>query len=223
MGWTSASRTSRIGRTPTSRPLRTTGRSVPGSASGPGRVPATALAGRVVGPYLPARERPTLVGMFVRYFIEVPLPAAQVERSLLASPSEWLSAVAGAAQERGDGLLAEVGVGPLGTRLRRRVQLRLGAPVRFPSMTSLPLTWEPVGLEGLLPRLDASIELGSLGEDRTQLAISARYRPPLGAVGQVIDRILLHRVAEATVKDFLDQLGHAVSLSQPDPAGRTDP
>jgi hypothetical protein len=161
--------------------------------------------------------------MFVRYLVELPLPAAQVERALLASPAEWLSAMAGAAQERGDGLLTEVGVGPLGTRLRRRVQVELGAPVRFPSMTSLPLTWEPAGLEGLLPRLDADIELGALGEDRTQLAVSARYRPPLGAVGRTVDRVLLHRVAEATVKDFLDRLGHAISLSQTGPAGRIGP
>jgi hypothetical protein len=78
-------------------------------------------------------------------------------------------------------------------------------------MTSLPLTWEPVGLEGVLPRLDADIELGSLGEDRTQLAISARYRPPLGVLGRTVDRVLLHRVAEATVKDFLDRVGEAIT------------
>ena len=90
-------------------------------------------------------------------------------------------------------------------------------------MTSLPLNWEPVGLEGLLPRLDADIELGALGEDRTQLAVSARYRPPLGAVGRTVDRVLLHRVAEATVKDFLDRLGHAIRLSQTGPAGRIGP
>jgi hypothetical protein len=144
--------------------------------------------------------------MFARYFVEVPLPADRVERALLASPAEWLSAMAGAAQERGDGLLTEVGVGPLGTRLRRPVTIRLGAPVRFPSMTSLPLTWEPVGL-------DADLELGSLGQDRTQLAISARYRPPLGVVGRAVDRVLLHRVAEATLKDFLDRVG-AVITSQ---------
>jgi hypothetical protein len=53
-------------------------------------------------------------------------------------------------------------------------------------MTSVPLTWEPVGLEGLLPRLDANIELGPLGEDRTELVISARYQPPLDRVGQAI-------------------------------------
>jgi hypothetical protein len=149
--------------------------------------------------------------MFVRYFVEVPLPADRVERALLASPAEWLSAMAGAAQERGDGLLTEVGVGPLATHFRRRVTIQLGAPVRFPSMTSVPFTWEPVGLDGLLPRLDANLELGSLGEDRTQMAISARYHPPLGVVGRAVDRVLLHRVAEATLKDFLDQVGQAIT------------
>jgi hypothetical protein len=150
--------------------------------------------------------------MFVRYFVELPLPAAQVERALLDHPPGWLAEMAGAAQQRGDDLLTEVGigVGPLGTRLARRVAIQLGEPVRFPSMTSLALTWEPIGLEGLLPRLDAAIELGSLGEDRTQLAISARYRPPLGVVGRAVDRVLLHRVAEATLKDFLDRLGQAI-------------
>jgi hypothetical protein len=152
--------------------------------------------------------------MFVRYFVEVPLAAAEVERALRDAPPGWLAAMAGAAQERGDGLLAEVGVGPLGPRLGR-VAVRLGEPVRFPSMVSLSLTWEPLGLEGLLPRLEADLELGSLGGDRTQLAISARYRPPLGALGRAVDRVLLHRVAEATLKDFLDRLGRAIVLSRP--------
>jgi len=54
-------------------------------------------------------------------------------------------------------------------------------------------------------------ELGPLGEDRSQLAISARYRPPLGVVGRAVDRVLLHRVAEATLKDFLDRVGEAIT------------
>jgi hypothetical protein len=152
--------------------------------------------------------------MFVRYFVEVPLAATQVERALRQPPPEWLSGMAGAAQQRGDELLTEVGVGPLGPRPGRRVAIKLGPPVHFPSMVSLPLTWEPIGLEGLLPSLDANLELGSLGGDRTQLAISARYRPPLGALGRAVDRLLLHRVAEATLKDFLDRLGQAIVLSQ---------
>jgi hypothetical protein len=175
----------------------------------------TARSGRAVGPWDRATGATTLLGMFVRYFVELPLAAARVEEALLASPPGWLSAMAGAAQARGDELLTAVGVGPLGPRLGRRVAIQLGEPVRFPSMTSLPLTWEPVGLEGLLPRLDATLEVGSLGEDRTQLAVSARYRAPLGVVGRAVDRVLLHRVAEATLKDFLDRLGAAITLSQP--------
>jgi hypothetical protein len=149
--------------------------------------------------------------MFIRYYIELSLPIAKVEQALVGSTAGWLSAMAGEAQARGDGLLGDVGVGPLGTPLRRQVRIQLGGPVRFPSMTSLPLTWEPLGLEGLLPRLDANLELGALGGDRTQLAISARYRPPLGVVGRAVDQVLLHRVAEATLKDFLDRLGQAIT------------
>ena len=38
----------------------------------------------------------------------------------------------------------------------------------------------------------------------------ARYVPPLGAVGRVIDRAIMSRVAEATLKDFLDGVHDAL-------------
>ena len=37
-------------------------------------------------------------------------------------------------------------------------------------------------------------------------------------VGRTVDRVLLHRVAEATLKDFLDRLAQAI-LSQTGGAG----
>ena len=148
--------------------------------------------------------------MFVRYYVELPHPADRVEGALLHAPAEWLSALAGAADQRGDGLLAEVGVGPLGPRLRRRVTVHLGTPVRLPSTTLLPFTWRPTSNNGLLPDLDGDIELGALGPGHTQLALSARYTPPLGSLGRTADRVLLHRIAEATVKDFLDRLAEAL-------------
>jgi hypothetical protein len=37
-----------------------------------------------------------------------------------------------------------------------------------------------------------------------------RYVLPLGAVGRTIDRALLSRVAEATLKDFLDRVADAI-------------
>ena len=41
--------------------------------------------------------------------------------------------------------------------------------------------------------------------------MSARYVPPFGAVGRALDRALLSRVAEATVKDFLDRVAGTTS------------
>jgi hypothetical protein len=42
--------------------------------------------------------------------------------------------------------------------------------------------------------------------------MSARYRPPLGMIGRALDKALMHRVAEATVKDFLDRVGERLAL-----------
>lgn len=73
------------------------------------------------------------------------------------------------------------------------------------------MSWKPAGLDSLLPRLDADIELGELGPERTQLSISARYTPRFGSLGRALDRALLHRVAEATVKDFMDRAARSLS------------
>ena len=89
-------------------------------------------------------------------------------------------------------------------------------------MTWLPLRWEPLGVDRLLPRLDATVELGSLGQDRTQLAISAQFEPP-PAPPRGVDRAMAQRVAEATLKDFLDQLGHAIVLSHLGPTANIPP
>jgi hypothetical protein len=151
--------------------------------------------------------------MFLRYYVELDLPAEQVQSTLLDSPTSWLPALADGAAERAEPLLAEVGVGPSGLRIARQVTVRLGKPVQFPSKLSLPMTWEPGGR--LLPRLDGELELGTLGTHRTQLAISGRYDPPLGTVGRTVDRIALHRVAEATIKDFLDRVAAVLQAAAP--------
>ena len=75
----------------------------------------------------------------------------------------------------------------------------------------LPLRWTPTDAPGLFPALEADLEVAPLPPDRTQLAMSARYVPPLGPLGKAIDRAILYRVAEATLKDFLDRVGEALA------------
>lgn len=152
--------------------------------------------------------------MFVRYFTEIPQPFDEVERALLADPERWVPGLARDAEGRGRELLADVGFAVDERRLDRVVVIELGQMYRMPSKTLLPMSWRAAGAEAtIFPSLDADIEVAALGPTRTQLSISARYHVPLGVLGRAIDRALLHRVAEATIKDFLDRVGEAVSAT----------
>jgi hypothetical protein len=150
--------------------------------------------------------------MFARYFVELPIGADLVETALVgATTDDWLPGIARDANHRGDVLLAEVGFGD-DVRIARQVAIDLGEVVRMPSKTVVPMRWQATGAAGLFPALDADLEIAPLGPHRTQLAVSARYVPPLGALGRAIDRAMLFRVAEATLKDFLDRVGEALLL-----------
>lgn len=137
------------------------------------------------------------------------MPPEQVERALTDEPASVLPLHARAATHHGDGLLADVGFGDR-VRVERPVMIELGTPLHLAEKTMIPMRWIPTGPGGVFPALEADLEIGSLAPGRTQLAISARYAPPLGPLGRVVDRVVLFRVAEATLKDFLDRVGAAV-------------
>jgi hypothetical protein len=147
--------------------------------------------------------------MFARYFVELPVPADHLERALLASPESWLPGLAVEAHARGERLLADVGFGER-VHVSRRVIVEVGQPLRRHATTLLPIRWRPASAAGLIPELDADLEVAALTPAAAQLSISARYTPPLGTVGAAIDRALLHRVAEATLKHFLDRIAEAL-------------
>jgi hypothetical protein len=153
--------------------------------------------------------------VFIRYFLDIGLPIEEVERRLLASPAAWVPGLARDAESRGQRLLAEVGFQTKERRVDKEVEIELGEPYRIPSKTLLPMSWKATGPESLFPALEADVEIAALGPNRTQLSMSARYRPPMGVVGRALDRTLLHRVAEATVKDFLDRVGEQLAARAP--------
>jgi len=156
--------------------------------------------------------------VFARYFIELQIDPKRVERALTQAPDTWLRGLASEANHRGDSLLAEIGFGDR-IRVARQVAIELGEPVHTAGKVVLPLRWTPTDAPGLFPALEADLELAPLPPDRTQLAMSARYVPPLGPLGKAIDRAILYRVAEATLKDFLDRVGEALARE----AGGDDP
>ncbi|MGH3404389.1 MAG: hypothetical protein ACRDRJ_18070 [Streptosporangiaceae bacterium] len=99
--------------------------------------------------------------------------------------------------------LMRVGTGGLGKLIR--VQVRELA--RTDTSAGLAIRWEATGPGGaLFPVLDADIRLAHAGERATLLTMAGSYRPPLGTLGNALDRTILHRVAAATMRRFLTQL-----------------
>jgi hypothetical protein len=148
-----------------------------------------------------------LSGMFVRYYADLARPFADVEAPLLDDPERWLPAIFEAAEDRGSRLMADVGFS-VGRdhRVDKQVEVHIGDPYRMSGKTTVPITWSASGAERLFPSLEGDLEIAAVGERRSQLSISARYKPPLGVLGRVVDRALMHRIAEATLKDFLDRV-----------------
>lgn len=132
----------------------------------------------------------------------------------MASGAEkWMPDMAANANGDGEKLLSELGFN-LGTRrIGRRIKVDIGAPNTTTGLMFLPIRWRAATEAGLFPTLDGDLEVAALGSARTQLGLSANYEPPLGLVGRIADRALFHRVAEVTVKDFLERIAKRLEVA----------
>lgn len=134
----------------------------------------------------------------------VEVPYAQAARLLADQAAELLRpAAASAARAAGTATLE---VEYHGRRVTREVVLDLGQPrvtdAPLP-IVRLPVSWHAAVRSGLYPRMDGQLEAYPIGGDITQLSFQGTYQPPLGAVGDAADSLLLHRVAEQSVARFL--------------------
>ncbi len=110
-----------------------------------------------------------------------------------------------------------VGVGPDLARIP--VHLNLGAPRARPGAVVVPITWEPLQLERLLPSLDGDLELAGVSKTNCRLGLSGRYTAPLAMIGRYIDRFALHGLAESSVRNFLQAADSALQSAAAKAAG----
>lgn len=91
--------------------------------------------------------------------------------------------------------------------------VRLGPCWTRHGSAAIPIRWEAAVFGSLFPVLDGTLVIAPLDERYCRLAIEASYRPPLDRIGELFDSVLLHRVAESTIGEFLERLGAALSTS----------
>lgn len=155
--------------------------------------------------------------MLVYDFIHVSLPVAEVRHRLLNAVTGLWQQVAVAAYEEGEDLLSRVGpFGPV-PGLSKAVSVHVGKVRDRGDGFVMPLRWSATGSTELFPVMQADLEVAPLGDDQSQLRFSGSYDPPLGSLGRGLDRLLLHQLAEATVRALLKQLVEAL---QAEPAAK---
>lgn len=71
---------------------------------------------------------------------------------------------------------------------------------------AIPLTWSAVSSPGLFPRMRASVFVYPLSSRETFLDFEGEYTPPLGRFGEAIDAVVGHRIAQACVAHFMQDV-----------------
>jgi hypothetical protein len=138
------------------------------------------------------------------FFSEEILVDSPVERTA-GRLSTWLAAgdgqeAAADAMAAGGRMLAQAGF----AGLTKTVEVSTLEPYLRGDVTVVALRWSATGQFGdLFPTLDADLEVSAAGPGLSRVALTGSYRPPLGPVGELLDRTLLRRVGRLTVRHWL--------------------
>jgi hypothetical protein len=142
--------------------------------------------------------------------LTISIAAAGARLANLAQ-SGWLCGASGAAYQDGVDHLVRVGLPGDLPGTSRLVRVQFLDPVYRVYSVTMGVRWEAIGVTGgLFPVLDANITLTAEGDQHTRMTLTGVYRPPLGALGAGLDRVLLHRVATATVHSLMTDMSRTM-------------
>jgi hypothetical protein len=139
----------------------------------------------------------------------IPYSSMAVTRVLTDPRHPWTISLDGDGQAQ----LAKVGVKLGNVPIYKHVRLEVGASrvAAHRESVMLAVNWTAAGGPPLFPRMEGTLHADRYGSQSTRLTLNARYDPPMGALGNLIDRALMHRLAQSTMDDFVIRL--AASLT----------
>jgi hypothetical protein len=148
--------------------------------------------------------------MFLADERQLPVGFDAARETLARLPEGGLLATA-AAEAFGDGLAGHIRARPV-LGVSRLVEARFRDLVIRDGAAVLTMRWDAIGTGGrLFPALDADLTLTPVGPHASLLRLTGVYRPPLGMLGAAADRLILHRVAYATIEVFMGRLADALT------------
>jgi hypothetical protein len=157
----------------------------------------------------------------VRCYQYVNRPYDAVRELFHQRPLEAFQRATRSAAERANAVEASLRAGVAGIDVAVEVRIKVqgirdeeGVPGMSP-VTKLTLSWEATRAPGLFPVMHAELSVFPLTSTETQLELEGTYHPPLGVLGNAADAVLGHRVEEATVHRFLDDVVEQIRRELP--------
>jgi len=133
---------------------------------------------------------------------------------------QQLGGLAASATSEGEAVVMRAGV----AGISKQIAVQALEPTYRPDRVVIPMRWVATGVAGeLFPALDGNLELRELDEHTTEITLVGSYRPPLGRTGEVLDQLVMRRVARRTLESFVTQLATAIVEPHPAPMTRLEP
>jgi hypothetical protein len=137
----------------------------------------------------------------------------KVRAALTEDSKQVFRSATTAAASRAHDLAAKLEVRIAGVDVGREIDITVGiahevqAIALRPTRTVIPIEWQAAESPGLFPLMKGQLEIYPLTATETQLDFSGEYDPPLGVVGDAVDAVIGHRLAEASVQRFVADVG----------------
>jgi hypothetical protein len=155
-----------------------------------------------------------LAKVFVQDFMIVERPSRELAAALQAGAGALVLRALGEAESDFEQLRLKIGPHHWPALLTKTVEVSVGAMRTNGDVTLFAFSWRAAGAGSVFPVLDADLEVSPLDDNRSELAVRGRYDPPGGPVGRGVDRLILHRVADATIRAFLSRLAARLAASE---------
>lgn len=154
----------------------------------------------------------------IRCYEYVNRPYEKVGATLASDGAGLFERATKAAVSRAKDLVSTLHVSIAGFDVGKDVVIRVHgvnrhatAPRMASEATSLDLEWHADTHTALFPTMHATLIAYPLGNNETQLELQGTYDPPGGVFGGAADKMVGHRIAEASIHRFLDDVVERLS------------
>lgn len=148
-------------------------------------------------------------GRKIRSYDYVNQPYSRVRDALKQNALAVFQSATKAAASRAESVAAELHVEFAGVGVKADIKIlvkdvkeKVGS-IPSSASTKLTLEWEASKMPRFFPLMRGELSMYPLTSTETQLDFSGTYEPPFGALGKTMNSMVGHRIAEASVHQFV--------------------